>query len=62
MFNIKKQMIMKKTYINPEMAIVRLQTMQMLAASENLGGDRGDYNSGTVTTGGRDYDLDFDED
>ena len=53
---------MKKTYINPEMAIVRLQTMQMLAASENLGGDRGDYNSGTVTTGGRDYDFDFDED
>ena len=28
---------MKKTYINPEMEIVKIQTMQMLAASEQVG-------------------------
>ena len=27
---------MKKTYINPEMEIVKIQTMQMLAASDQL--------------------------
>ena len=27
---------MKKTYINPEMEIVKVQTMQMLAASTEL--------------------------
>lgn len=27
---------MKKTYINPAMEIVKIQTMQMLAASENV--------------------------
>jgi hypothetical protein len=29
--------IMKKTYMNPEMVVVKLQTMQMLASSVNLG-------------------------
>ena len=28
---------MKKTYINPELEVVKLQTMQMLASSVNLG-------------------------
>ena len=28
---------MKKTYMNPEMVVVKLQTMQMLASSINLG-------------------------
>ena len=27
---------MKKTYINPEMEIVKIQTMQMLAASDTV--------------------------
>ena len=27
---------MKKTYINPEMEIVKIQTMQMLAASDKV--------------------------
>ena len=30
----KTKTTMKKTYINPEMEIVKIQTMQMLAASQ----------------------------
>ena len=36
---------MKKTYINPEMDIVMLQTMQMLAASDPENG----FNKSTTT-------------
>ena len=32
-------MIMKKTYINPEMEVVKLQTIGMLAASLSLNDD-----------------------
>lgn len=36
---------MKKTYINPELEVVKIQTMQMLAASDpGLGG--GDFGGG----------------
>ena len=36
---------MKKTYINPELEVVKIQTMQMLAASDpDLGG--GDFGGG----------------
>ena len=30
---------MKKTYINPELEVVKIQTMQMLAASDPILGD-----------------------
>ena len=33
---------MKKTYINPELEVVKLQTMQMLAASLSLNSDSSD--------------------
>ena len=57
---------MKKVYINPEMAIVRLQTMQMLAdsltSSDFGGGSGGTGTNGITSADARDYDFDFDED
>ena len=47
---------MKKTYINPEMEVVKLQTMQMLAASANV---LGNYDESTMTDLGREDDFDF---
>lgn len=49
---------MKKTYINPELVVVKLQTMQMLASSATLG-----LNEETVTDEGDllTRELDFDE-
>ena len=32
---------MKKTYINPEIEVVKIQTQQMLAGSPGLGGEYG---------------------
>ena len=57
---------MKKTYLNPELQVVKLQTIGMLATSNPedgfAGGGKGDLESG-VTSGnlGRGYDFD-DED
>ena len=50
---------MKKTYLNPELVVVKLQTAKMLAASENI-----DINSNPVDEGtpGDARDGDFDED
>ena len=45
---------MKKTYINPAMEIVKVQTNQMLAASVGVGGN-------TEQNLGRGYDFDDDE-
>jgi len=52
---------MKKTYINPEMEIVKLQTMQMLAASgEELSGvPFSDTPLSDITFGAREDDYDF---
>ena len=36
---------MKKTYINPELAVVKIQLSQMLASSPGLGG--GDFDPGS---------------
>ena len=47
---------MKKTYINPEMEIVEIQTPQILAGLPELGGN---YN-GTDPILSRDLDLDDD--
>jgi len=46
---------MKKTYINPKMEIVKLQTMQMLAASAQV---YGNYDESTMTDLGRSNDGD----
>lgn len=47
---------MKKTYLNPELEIVKIQTMQMLAASDPLlGGDFG--GSDPILTPGSDFDI-----
>ena len=57
---------MTKTYLNPELQVVKLQTIGMLATSNPedgfAGGGKGDLESG-VTSGnlGRGYDFD-DED
>ena len=54
---------MKKTYINPNMEVVKIASrMQMLAGSgEETMGNKGDYGTGSgITLGGRQ--MDFDED
>ena len=63
MFNIKKQMIMKKTYINPTLEVVKIQTVGMLAGSLGQNDTSASVNgSGEYTNQlGRDYDFD-DED
>ena len=48
---------MKKTYKNPTMVVVKIQTMQMMAASQLRVGN--EYSGGTVL--GRDFDFDDDE-
>ena len=56
---------MKKIYQNPDVKIVKVQPMQMIAESLNVNGD---YNSSTITMGSRrkggvwDDDEDYDED
>ena len=45
---------MKKQYINPEIEVFKLQTMQMLAASAHEMGLGGDYDEGSgISLGGR---------
>ena len=52
---------MKKTYMNPTLKVVVLRAKaQMLAGSENMGMN-GNYDSGTVTIAGRDFDFDDEE-
>ena len=50
---------MKKTYINPEMEIVKIQHgVQLLAGSDMAA--KGDYGDGTgITLGGRETDEDW---
>ena len=56
MFKIKNKM--KKTYINPEIAVVKIGTMQMLAASNEQ-----PLQTGNATEwGSRSVDFDFDDD
>ena len=56
MFNNKKEATMKKTYKNPSMVVVKIQTRQMLAASYMT-----ISNEETTTLDGRDFDFDDDE-
>ena len=52
--------IMKKTYINPELQVIVMQTRAMLAGSPPL--SDGDYDpSKPVLAPGMDWDDDFDE-
>ena len=53
----KMRTIMKKTYINPEMEIVKVTAMHLLAGSDpQLGGD---YNPGSDPVLGREDNFDF---
>ena len=56
MFNNKNEATMKKTYKNPTMVVVKIQTQHMIAMS-TLG-------TTNATSGnlGREYDFDFDDD
>jgi hypothetical protein len=50
--------IMKKTYMNPEMVVVKLQTMQMLASSINLGlSEESIVDEGNLLTREADFEL-----
>ena len=51
---------MKKTYINPELEVVKLQTMQMLAASVGIVDDIID-DPGDIGAPGMDFDFSEDE-
>lgn len=53
---------MKKTYINPELEVVKLQTMQMLAASLILDDDPSNYVTDDSEILGRESDFDFEDD
>ena len=48
---------MKKTYINPQIQVVKIQIQQMLAASPN--GAYEEQGSGTQLS--REFDFDFDD-
>ena len=48
---------MKKTYINPAMTIVKIQSQHLLAGSEQAT-VKGNYDSNTVTIAGREFDFD----
>ena len=49
---------MKKTYKNPTMVVVKIQTMQMMAASQLRVGN--EYGSGDAVLG-REFDFDDEE-
>ncbi|MBP1541431.1 MAG: hypothetical protein ILA25_04600 [Prevotella sp.] len=51
---------MKKTYINPEMNIVKIQTAQMIAASPGYGGNT-NATSGNLSRRGDFFEDDDDE-
>ena len=53
---------MKKTYINPELEVVKLQTMQMMAASLILDDDPSNYVTDDSEILGRENDFDFEDD
>ena len=51
---------MKKLYITPNMSVVKLKPMQILAGSEGMQG-KGDYNSDNVVIGSRGFSFFDDE-
>ena len=54
----KKETIMKKTYINPAMEIVKLETKNVVLTTSTVGVSSENYSNGTLK--GRE--SDFDED
>ena len=52
---------MKKTYINPNMVIVKIATQQMLASSDPNSGAKFDPTQSSNTMEGRAFDFDDDE-
>ena len=56
--NVQRIENMKKIYINPTIEIVKIQTMQMLAASENI--SFGDSVDSAVGAEGHDFTFDDD--
>jgi len=54
---------MKKIYNNPKIEVVKLQTTQMLAASERtIKIQEDDYGTGSgITLGSREFDYDYDD-
>ena len=52
---------MKKTYINPTIEVVKLQTMQMLATSDGTPQTSNDAVRSGDPVFGRDFDFDDDE-
>jgi len=50
---------MKKTYINPEMNVVKILTQHQMLAGSTMG-INGDYN-GDVTIGSREFELEEEE-
>jgi hypothetical protein len=54
---------MKKTYINPELVVVKLQTMQMLASSTTLGlSEESIVDEGLLLTREADFELEEEDD
>ena len=54
---------MKKIYNNPKIEVVKLQTTQMLAASERINVQDTDFGDGSgITLGSREFDYDEEED
>ena len=53
---------MKKTYINPEQEVVKMQTMQMMVASLILDDDPSNYVTDDSEILGREGDFDFEDD
>ena len=53
---------MKKTYINPELVVVKLHTMQMLASSTTLGlSEESIVDEGLLLTREADFELEEEE-
>jgi len=54
---------MKKIYNNPKIEVVKLQTTQMLAASERINIQNTNFGDGSgITLGSREFDYDYEED
>jgi hypothetical protein len=51
---------MKKIYVTPNMSVVKLKPMQILAGSEGMQG-QGNYNSDNVIIGARGFSFDDEE-
>jgi len=51
---------MKKLYVTPNMSVVKLKPMQILAGSEGMQG-QGNYNSDNVIIGARGFSFDDEE-